>query len=68
MYSKKETKRTTQENETVCANCCRVYKSDDDWVQCDLCDKWFDKFCQNISDDAFQTLAEDNWYCKKCCN
>jgi hypothetical protein len=30
VYSKKETKSTTQENETVSANCCRVYNSDDD--------------------------------------
>lgn len=60
---------TEEENtdNTLCAKCFRQYDKNDDWVQCDLCDEWYDRYCQNMDEEIFNNL-DDDWYCNKCCS
>lgn len=54
-------------DETVCSNCGLVKTDEDDWIQCDICDEWYDRICQNIDGEALKTIRDHgDWYCKKC--
>ena len=37
-------------------------EGDIDWVQCDLCDKWYHLLCLALSKDGIPT--DSHWYCK----
>jgi len=65
---KKKTKTPSKKkDETLCSKCSRIYDENDDWIQCDLCDKWYDRTCQNIDEETFANLGEEDWYCLECC-
>ena len=59
-------KTSEKVDETVCPVCSAVYKDGDDWVACDLCDKWFDQQCSNLSDEQWSALESIDWYCASC--
>ncbi|CAG2186795.1 PIF1 [Mytilus edulis] len=43
------------------------FNSVDERIQCDLCDNWYHKECQNITADQLIDKTEDDWYCMKYC-
>ena len=61
---KLDIKKTT--DSTVYLGCGRQCETGDNWIQCALCDNWYDKECQGIDEEKFANLGDD-WYCKKCC-
>lgn len=74
VYTRKKRKTQTvvaefeSKDETVCSNCGLVKTDEDDWIQCDICDEWYDRICQNIDGEALKTIRDHgDWYCKKCC-
>ncbi|CAC5398510.1 PIF1 [Mytilus coruscus] len=54
-----------KQSETKKRNC--QFNGVDERIQCDLCDNWYHKECQNITDDQLIDITEDDWYCMKCC-
>jgi hypothetical protein len=71
-FTMKKTRKTKvaveeEKDDTKCANCDRLYNETDDWIQYDLCDKWYDRFCQNMDETSFEALGDSDWYCEKCC-
>ena len=55
------------ELESKCAVCNKV--SGDNWLACEICDKWFHAKCVNIKDDAckvMQALVTCHWFCESC--
>lgn len=68
-YSGKRKRVTASKDseETVCPECNNKFDDNADWIQCNLCDIWYDRYCQNIGEDRFQNLGNDDWFCKKCC-
>lgn len=74
VYTRKKRKTQTvvaefeSKDETVCSNCGLVKTDEADWIQCDICDEWYDRICQNIDGEALKTIRDHgDWYCKKCC-
>ena len=39
-------------------------EGDIDWVQCDLCDKWYHLLCLALTKDEIPT--DSHWYCERC--
>ena len=71
-FTMKKTRKTKvaveeEKDDTKCANCDRLYYENENWIQCDLCDKWYDRFCQNMDETSFEALGDSDWYCEKCC-
>lgn len=64
---KRATEIVEESDDTHCSNCNQLYNSKDDWIQCDLCDRWYDRICQDIDETTFQQLGDEDWYCKQCC-
>lgn len=74
VYTRKKRKTQTvvaefeNTDETVCSSCGLVKTDKAEWIQCDLCDEWYDRKCQNIDGEALKTIRDHgDWYCKKCC-
>ena len=69
----RDTESDVPEHETeYCGVCRKEVTSEHRAVKCDSCDFWHHNLCENISDDvyAFLTNQEENesiqWHCKKC--
>lgn len=41
-----------------------VVESEVDWVQCDVCNKWYHMFCVGLSKN--QIKPDDDYVCRKC--
>ena len=65
--SKNRGKLSSAELESKCAVCNKV--PGDNWLACEICDKWFHAKCVNIKDDQYkvmQELATCHWFCESC--
>ena len=51
---------------TVCPKCNKVYVDGEKWVACDICDQWFDAACIGLTDEQWQNLDDNDWYCPEC--
>ena len=47
---------SSAELESKCAVCNKV--PGDNWLACEICDKWFHAKCANIKDDAYKVMQE----------
>ncbi|KDD75614.1 hypothetical protein H632_c591p0 [Helicosporidium sp. ATCC 50920] len=47
-----------------CPNCGRQYRSGEFWIQCDVCDRWFDGRCVGMSQVKAERQPE--WRCPFC--
>ncbi|CAC5386230.1 unnamed protein product [Mytilus coruscus] len=65
--TRKKNSEKNRKDEIVCSICSCQFNSVDERIQCDLCDNWYHKECQNITDDQLIDKTEDDWYCMKCC-
>ena len=60
---KKETKI-----ENNCGTCSKS-TGDENWLGCEVCDKWFHAKCQAITSDVHKIITDTptcHWYCKQC--
>ena len=63
-------------DKTVCPDCKKLCKEDEQAVECECCERWFHKACQGVSDSLYQAIEEDSiegrnmvhWYCNTSCN
>lgn len=58
---------SSAEIESKCAVCNKV--PGDNWLACEICDKWFHAKCVNIKDDAYKVMQElvtCHWFCESC--
>jgi len=63
----KKGKISSAQLESKCAVCNEV--PGDNWLACEICDKWFHAKCVNIKDDAYKVMQElvtCNWFCGSC--
>ncbi|KAL3891860.1 hypothetical protein ACJMK2_004105 [Sinanodonta woodiana] len=51
---------------SVCSVYRRHYAEGELWIQCDLCDEWFDWFCQGIDENTWSSTENEKWFCTKC--
>ena len=59
----------TQPRKEKCGECANSLTDCDSWAQCEVCEKWFHTKCQNISDEVYSLIQENDgvhWYCKSC--
>ena len=59
-----------------CPDCTKVIEENDDALQCELCDYWYDIGCQNITKATYKFLEQNarsrhqsnrlHWYCRAC--
>jgi hypothetical protein len=61
---------TTQEN-VICADCKKEVKKAHKGVLCEICEIWFHKECQKVTDGLYAVLVDPsnsrcNWYCDYC--
>ena len=47
-------------DKAVCDICKQLCKEGDKAVECEMCERWFHKDCQNVSDKLFEVLEEDS--------
>ena len=57
--------------EEVCPDCSKAVNEKDKAVSCDICNFWFHKSCQGISDQLYKVLNSQetdsiSWYCSGC--
>lgn len=64
--SKKKSAKKTHETETICPLCNSVYKDGEDWIACDLCDRWYDRKCIQVSETQWNEIEESDWFCPEC--
>ncbi|VDI65815.1 Hypothetical predicted protein [Mytilus galloprovincialis] len=65
--TRKKNSEKIRKDEIVCSVCSCKFNSVDERIQCDICDNWYHKECQNITADQLIDKTEDDWYCMKCC-
>lgn len=47
-----------------CPNCGHTYRSGEFWIQCDVCDRWFDGKCVGMT--AKLAEQQPQWKCPLC--
>ena len=55
--------------EGKCQDCGKSVQDKDKGLQCEVCDFWFHAKCQNISEEAYKLLIDNeamHWYCSSC--
>jgi hypothetical protein len=65
--SKEKQAEKQDSDEELCTKCKKKWKASE-WIQCDLCDKWWDKLCSGLTDEQWTNFAdtEEDFYCNKC--
>ena len=61
-------RKQTSESEDNCAACNKT-TGDENWLSCEICEKWFHAKCMNIKDEAYKVLQQldsCHWYCRSC--
>ncbi|XP_062584328.1 uncharacterized protein LOC134246079 [Saccostrea cucullata] len=65
--SGKRKQRKSKESEQVtCPKCHKVYVEGENWIACDLCDRWYDPICAALTDDQWADIENFDWYCAEC--
>ena len=60
---------TKGERSDRCTDCNKIVTDKDSAVLCEVCEVWFHTSCQNIADDVYKLLKENealHWYCEGC--
>ena len=55
--------------EGKCTDCGKPVQDKERGIQCEVCDFWYHAKCQQISDEAYKQLDENealHWYCTGC--
>lgn len=66
-YKKKcKPAETVEESEHTCPSCKKVYDEGENWIACDLCDRWYDPVCAGLTDDQWTNVDNFGWYCAEC--
>ena len=39
-------------NNDICSYCQQASTDDEQWLQCSICDRWYHRYCAEITDDA----------------
>lgn len=56
----KQKTKSSGELDEKCAICYKGYVEGEDWIQCDLCCKWYHRFCVNLEDsDEWCRMTEN---------
>ena len=61
-------------DKAYCGTCKKICNDDDQAMECEMCERWFHKKCQGVSDKLYEALVEDkgvgliHWYCNSSCN
>ena len=61
-------KKGASESKDNCAACCKSV-GDENWLSCNICDKWFHAKCMNIKEDAYKVLQQIescHWFLRSC--
>ena len=61
-------RKQTSKSEDNCAACNKT-TGDENWLSCEICEKWFHAKCMNIKDEAYKVLKQldsCHWYCRPC--
>ncbi|KAL4234215.1 hypothetical protein ACF0H5_005868 [Mactra antiquata] len=66
VHSTSEQIVSSDEDDTFCSKCNKLYVAGNDWICCDSCNKWFDRKCAGLS-NAFKwkkiSKESVNFYC-----
>ena len=57
------------EGEAACETCKQRVKDEQQGLQCDGCEKWFHRACENVSSGEYKYLSmmeELMWFCRRC--
>lgn len=52
-----------------CGDCSKTIEKKDLGVECEICSYWFHSYCQSMSEEKFNFIANDNsihWFCNRC--
>lgn len=66
---RRESMKSQQKFQDKCPNCGKVYKIGEFWVQCDVCDAWYDGKCTGITPEEqiiLETSPYETWKCPLC--
>jgi hypothetical protein len=62
-----------QGEDAPCGDCRLLVKEDDEGLQCNLCDLWHHRTCEDVSAETYQLMmsvggraTNVHWYCNKC--
>ena len=61
--------RATGKNRSKCADCSKQVLDKESGVQCEVCEGWFHCRCQQVPEETYKFLMENesiHWYCSGC--
>jgi len=66
---KKKSANCNKAKEEKCPDCQKAVHDKDKGLQCEVCEGWFRTKCQNISDEVYKHLEQNeaiHWFCLAC--
>lgn len=57
---------TDQLDNIICPECKKMYLEGENWIACDLCDRWYDSLCADLTDNQWADVDNFDWYCVEC--
>jgi len=68
---RKESKFSVSEDKAEIDNKCAICNkaTGDNWLACEVCNKWFHAKCTNINEDDYKVLHDlrtCHWFCETC--
>ena len=62
-----------EEEETLCFNCkskqapnTLLVNHSQTWLGCETCGEWFHTECVGMSEEDFEAVKDQDWYCEEC--
>ena len=54
-----KTQKVQWVDDNICGYCGKEYVEDEEWIDYDVCHRWYHRLCVNVSDEFWNMVTED---------